>query len=78
MGNSESLKPSPLTGHGRTETQAWRHAEIHEHGLVIKRLTEGNPHGFMAGIFIIQAKAGNSYRKPGIERVLAAYRHGQR
>ena len=49
MGNSESLKPSPLTGHGRTETQAWRHAEIHEHGLVIKRLTEGNPHGCMAG-----------------------------
>ena len=57
MGNSESLKPSLLTGHGRTETQAWRHAEIHEHGLVIKRLTEGNPHGCMAGIF--QAEAGS-------------------
>ena len=49
MGNSESLKPSLLTGHGRTETQAWKHAEIHGRGLVIKRWIKGNPHGCIAG-----------------------------
>jgi len=32
-------------------TQAWKHAEIHEIGPVLKQLTMGNPHGCMAGSF---------------------------
>lgn len=33
--------------------QAWKHAEIHEHGLALKRLAWGFPHGCMTGIFIV-------------------------
>ena len=41
-----------VTRQKRTVTQAWKHAEIHEHGQVLKRLAWGFPHGCMAGISI--------------------------
>ena len=37
-------------------TQAWKHAEIHEIGPVLKQLTMGNPHGCMAGSFFKPAE----------------------
>ena len=39
------------------DLQAWQRAEIHESGLVIKRLTWGFPHGCMAGISIIKKQS---------------------
>ena len=45
-----------MTRQRRTVTQAWRHAEIHEHGPALKRLAVGFPHGCMAGIFIEMLK----------------------
>ena len=40
------------TGQWTTVKQAWRHAETHEHGPVLKRLTLGFPHGCMGGIIL--------------------------
>lgn len=43
-------------------TQAWRHAEIHEHGPALKRLARGFPHGCMAGTFLIIAAADCAWK----------------
>lgn len=42
-----------MTGQETTVKQAWRHAEIHEYGLAVKRLTVGFPHGCMIGSIFI-------------------------
>lgn len=64
-----------MTGQKTTVKQAWRHAEIHEHGLAVKRLTKGFPHGCMAGsififydllsIYNLQDDTGGIYRRNG-------------
>lgn len=48
--NHYLLIPSIVNVYAGMITQAWQHAETHEHGLVMKRLAWGDPHGCMAGI----------------------------